>query len=281
MNIILSKLLSRSSDLIDVEPIIALFLGAALLSVFLTALIQAKSAAESGGNPSLIWTLYRNVSRLLWATLLVALLVSAISVQRSYLRRTVNDFQRSHGRVTQANYNAVETIWGAEQLQNELNVDVFHDEEVTERIESEDPSKPALIRKKTQHVSVTGNPFVAAQHTITLRQNPRKKGSAFYGGYETACDFTWKLRNPSDTNQKCTLTFPLPAAGAMYDDLVATLDGQDVLPQMEIKDASLILQRDVAGARRWISTSRSRAVGCRIGISRCARRARSATSRSR
>ena len=245
MNVYLSKMLSRSSDLIDVEPVIALFLGAALLAVFLTALFQTKPAAESGGRPSLVWTLYQNLTRLVWAVLLVALLIGTISVLRSYLHRTTGNFQRSHGRITQANYNAVETIWGAEQLQHELNVDVFHNEEVTERIESEDPSKPALIRKKTQHVSVTGNPFVAARHTVTLRQNPRKKGSAFYDGYETACDFTWKLRNPSDTNQQCNLTFPLPAAGAIYDDLVATLDGKDVLPQMEIKDSNLIWERAV------------------------------------
>ena len=245
MNVILSKLLSRASDLADVEPLIALFLGAALLAVFLTALFQTSAAAGSGGNPSLIWTLYRHVARLSWAVLLVALLLGTISVLRSYLRQNVNDFQRTHGRVTKANYNAVETIWGAEQVQSELNVDIYHDEKVTERIESEDPSKPALLREKTEHKSVTGNPFVAAHHEMTLRQNPRKKGSAFYGGYETDCQFTWKLHNPSDTNQQCTLTFPLPAAGAMYDGLAATLNGQDVLPQMEIKDGNLVLERNV------------------------------------
>jgi len=246
MNTIVSKLLNRASDLADVEPVIALFLGAALLAVFLTALFKSKTDGESGGkNSSLIWTLYGNFTRLLWAALLVTLLVGTISVLRSYLRRTVNDFQRTHGRITQANYNAVETIWGAEQVQGELKVDIYHNEEVTERIESEDPTKPALLRKKTLHQSVTGNPFVAAKHEMTLRQNPRKKGSAFYGGYETDCSFSWKLRNPSDTNQKCALTFPLPASGAMYDGLVATLDGRDVLPQMEIKDGGLLLERSV------------------------------------
>jgi hypothetical protein len=246
MNIILSRLLTRASDLADVEPTIALFLGAALLAVFLTALFQNKSTAEPDGkNPGLVWTLYKNFSRLMWAVLLVALLAGTISVLRSYLRRTATDFQRTHGRITEANYNAVQTIWGAEQVQSELNVDIYHNEETTERIESEDPSKPALLRKKTQHVSVTGNPFVAAQHEITLRQSARKKGSALYGGYETDCSFTWKLRNPSDTNQQCTLTFPLPAAGAVYDGLVATLNGQDVLPQIQIKDASLVLEREV------------------------------------
>jgi hypothetical protein len=245
MNVILSKLLSRASDLADVEPLNALFLGAALLAVFLAALFQINASASAGGGTSLVWTLYRHCTRLFWALLLVALLVGTISSLRPYLHKTVNEFQRTHGRVTEANYNAVETIWGAEQLQSELNVDVYHDEESTERIESEDASKPALIRKKTQHVTVNGNPFVSARHQVTLRQSPRKKGSAFYGGYETDCDFVWKLRNPADTRQKCRLTFPLPATGAMYDSLVVAVNGQDFLPQMKIQDASLVLQRDV------------------------------------
>ncbi len=246
MNAIISKLLNRASDLANVEPAIALFLAAALLAVFLTALFQNKPAAGvDEKNSSLVWTLYRNFRRLLWAILLVMFLAETVSVIGSYLHQTVNGFQRTHGRITEANYNAVQTIWGSEQVQSELNVNIYHDEETTERIESEDPTKPALIRKKTIQVSVTGNPFVSTQHQITLRQNPRKKGSAFYGGYETDCSFSWKLRNPSDATQKCILTFPLPAADAMYDGLVAMLDGKDVLPEMEIKDGSLVLERDV------------------------------------
>lgn len=245
MNAIAMKLLGRAADLADVEPVLALFLAAALLAVFLTALFPPKTAAEATGGSSLVWTLYRQCLRLLWAALLVALAAGTLSVLRPYLRRTTEDFQRSHGRVTQANYDAVQTIWGAEQQQGELNVDLYHNEETTERIESEDPTKPAFTRKKTVRVSAPGNPFVAATHGVTLRQNPRKKGSAFYGGYETECDFNWQLRSPSDTTQKCVLTFPLPASGAMYDGLAATLNGADVLPQMQIKDASLVWERDV------------------------------------
>ncbi|HUB87992.1 MAG TPA: hypothetical protein VMB22_08885 [Verrucomicrobiae bacterium] len=246
MNAIISKLLTRASDLADVEPLIALFLGAALLAVFFTALTRKKSPGDADGrNSSLLWTLYKSFLSLACAVTLVMLLIGGISVLRSYLRQTLNDFQRTHGRVTQANYNAVETIWGSEQVQSELNVDIYHNEEVTERIESEDPSKPTLIRKKTVHESVIGNPFVSATHEVTLRQSPRKKGSAFYGGYETDCSFNWRLRNPSDTNQNCVLTFPLPASDAMFDGLVATLDGKDVLPDMQIKDSSLVLERPV------------------------------------
>jgi len=86
MNLILSKLLTRANDLAEVEPLIALFLGASLLAVFLTALLQNPSAgAADGKNSSLLWTLYKNFTRLTWALLLVALLAGTVSVLRSYL----------------------------------------------------------------------------------------------------------------------------------------------------------------------------------------------------
>ena len=245
MNAIISKLLNRASDLADVEPTIALFLAAAFLAVFLTALFQSKSADSAGEKVSLVWTLYQGFKRWTWAILLVLLFAGTISVLRSYLRQTVGDFERTHGRVTQANYNAVQTIWGSEQVQGELSVDIYHNEEVSEQIVPDDPTKAPYTRKKTAHVSVTGNPFLTTEHEITLTQNARKKGSALYGGYETDCNFSWRLRNPSDSTQKCVLTFPLPASDAMYDGLIATLNGRDVLPQMEIKDSSLVLERDV------------------------------------
>ena len=245
MNAIISKLLNRAGDLADVEPTIAMFLAAALLAVFLTALFQNKSGASPEEKCSLVWTLYRNFKRWIWALLLVGLFTGTISMVRSYLRQRVNDFERTHGRITEANYDAVQTIWGSEQVQGELGVDIYHDEEETEQIVPDDPTKAPYSRKKTIHVSVTGNPFLTTRHEVTLTQNARKKGSALYGGYETDCNFNWRLRNPSDTTQKCVLTFPLPASGAMYDELAATLNGKDVLAQMEIKDSSLVLERNV------------------------------------
>ena len=245
MKPILLKLLGRASDLADVEPLIALFLGAALFAVFLSAFRQSRSNPDPSGKSSLLWTLYGHFTRLSMALVLVALLVATIAVLRIYLRQAVTNFQRTHGRVTQANYNAVQTIWGAEQEQGELKVEIYTDEEVTERIESENLTRPAVLRKKIVRHPVTANPFVTARHDIVLKQNPRKKGSAYYGGYETVCRFSWKLNNPAETPQKCNLVFPLPAAGAMYDDLSATLNGKDVLPQMQLKDATLMLAREL------------------------------------
>src|SRR5262245_7481609 len=191
MKSILLKLLGRASDLADVEPILALFLGAALLAVFLSTFLQIESNTDPSEKPSLLWTLYRHFTHLAKALMLVALLMATLSVLRIYLRRTVSSFQQTHGRVTQANYDAVRTIWGSEQEQGELKVEIYTDEAVTERIESEDLTKPAVLRKKIVRHPVTANPFVAARHEVVLKQNPRRKGSAYYGGYETVCRFSW------------------------------------------------------------------------------------------
>jgi hypothetical protein len=244
MKPILFKLLGRASDLVDVQPIIALVLGGALLAVFLTALRRSNPAVEPEPKPSLIWTLYRQFSRLLWAAMLAAFLVGSLSVLRVYLHQTLAGFQRTHGRITEANYNAVQTIWGAEQAQGDLRPELFYEEEVTERIEFEDLTKPAVLRKKMVRHDITANPFLFARHEVTLRQNARRKGSALYGGYETACRFTWRLKNPAERDVNSVLKFPLPAAGAMYDGLAATLNGKDILPEMQLKDGALLLTRD-------------------------------------
>ncbi len=245
MKTILFKLLGRAADLVDVQPVLALFMGAALLAVFLTAVFAPRSAPEPGAQPSLLWTLYRQFTRLVWSLTLVAFVLGTLSLVRVYLRQSVAAFQRTHGRVTEANFNAIQTIWGTPQEQRELRYNLYWEEEVTERIESEDLTKPAVLRKKTVRHDITANPFVAARHSVELRQNARKKGSALYGGYETVCRFNWKLINPADRDLNSLLKFPLPSATAIYDDLTATLNGKDVLPQMQLKDGALLLARDV------------------------------------
>lgn len=245
MKTLLSRILNRSGDFSDVHPLLALFLGGALLAVFLTVSLQQsrKSAPAASEPPSLLWTIYRSLGAFLWASMLVGFLLAGMSYLRGYLHQTVATFQRNHGRVTDANYHAVQTIWGAEQNQDDLKIDLYWEEEITERIESEDLTKPAVLRKKTVRHEITSNPFITARHEVTLRQNARKKGSALYGGYETACSFSWKLHNPTDRALNSEIRFPLPADGAMYDELYATLNGRDILPSMELKDAALNLPR--------------------------------------
>lgn len=240
MNLLLLKSLARAGGLADAEPLLALFLGAALLAVFLTEFFRP-TPPEPGAPASLPWTLYRLALRLSWSTGLVVLLLGAGMALHSYVSQSASSFEAAHGRVTAANYDAVQTIWGPEQQQNELTVEIFNEEEITERIESEDLTKPAILRKKTVRLDAIGNPYLSEHHTVTLIQNPRQKGSALYDGYETDNSFSWSLRNPAVDREQCILTLPLPAAHAVYNSLVATLNGEDVLPNLQIRDGNLRL----------------------------------------
>ena len=238
----ITKLIAQATEFAQREPVISLFIGAGLLTLFASAYWQSQKRHPGQSFWHAIWG---KVESLLWAATLIAATAVTLALLRGYLHQTLSAFQSSHGRVTQANYNAVQTIWGSEQVQRELRVQFYYDEEVVERLESEDLTKPAVLRKKTVRQFLPGNPFVSARHAVSLRQNPRKKGSALYGGYETACRFEWRLKNPGNrTNVQNTLNFPLPGARSMYDELTATLNGVDILPQMEIKESALVLTRD-------------------------------------
>jgi hypothetical protein len=243
MKNVLTALVGRAADLAQTQPLLALCLGAALLALFLS--LWLRHSPETEAQSSLLWNLYSQARRLVVALVVVLLVAQTFGILRTYIRRSVAHFQQTHGRITEANYNAVQTIWGAEQVQHELTLRVYYEEEVTERTEFEDPTKPAIIRKKIQRRHIVGNPFISATHDITLRQNPRKKGSALYGGYETECRFAWKLKSPADRDTRGTLRFPLPAQGAMYDGLIVTINGEDVLPKVELTDAALVLTRDL------------------------------------
>ena len=246
MNAIIAKLLNRACGLANVEPVIALFVGAALLAVFLTALFQTKNSAEPGGSPGLLWTLYHNFTRLFWGLALVVLLIGTISVLRFVFAAGSERFfalaRPDHPGKLQRRPDHLGLGTGPGRI--ERGYLPQRGSHRAHRVRGPVETRPAP-QKNAARLRHRQSFRIAARHEITLRQNARKKGSAFYGGYETECSFNWQLRNPAGSNQLCTLTFPLPAADAMYDGLVATLDGKDVLPQMEIKDSSLVLKHDV------------------------------------
>jgi hypothetical protein len=268
MKSVFSKLVGRAGDLIDVQPVIALFLGGALLAVFITITFRSRPTEASATKASVFWLLYHQVGRFLSAVMLIGFLLGAMSLLRVYLHQTLAAFQRNHGRVTEANYNAVQTIWGAEQDQGELRAELFWEEEVTERIESEDLTKPTVTRKKIVRHNITANPFIAERHYVTLRQNARKKGSALYGGYENECRFHWQLKNPADRELSSVIKFPLPAATAMYDNLSAVLNGKDILPQMQLREGALVLNRDLKANEPLDLAISFKSRGSRSGISR-------------
>jgi hypothetical protein len=229
----IQHLLVFGRNYLDRQPTLALAFVAALIIVLVHA---ARMPAA---------TLTGRIARFGWGLVLVMFLIGAAMVLKSYQSSALADFRRTHGRVSEANYEAVQNIWGPEQTQLELTVEFGYDEEVTERVEFEDPTKPALIKKKIEHRLVPGNAFESARHEVTLRQNPRKKGSAIYPGYETDCRFTYKLRYPGEHDAQATLRFPLPSSSMVCNDLSVNLDGTNVLGQLQVEAGALVLPLDV------------------------------------
>lgn len=242
MSELISTLLGRAGDLLGTEPILALFLGAALVSVFLSTSLSWRNGASPGTPAGTGWTIYRQLSRIVWALVLTACLGATIGVLRSYLSRTYWQFRQTHGRVSETNHDAVRTIWGSEQQQCELTARLWYEVEETERLKSEDPTRPEVVRTKLVERTVTGNPYASARHAVTLTQNPRTKGSARYPGYESDCRFSYRLKNPSDRDVKATLRFPLPAWSAIYRDLAVNLNGQSALDRLEMQENALLIR---------------------------------------
>jgi len=203
MKTLVLRLVGRASDLAQTQPLLALCLGAALFAVFISLLLRKSAANEE--EPRCSGRCTRN-----WSSSVRdgcgASPRANDGVLRTYLRKSVAHFQQTHGRVTTANYNAVQTIWGSEQTQRKLTLHVYYEEEVAERTEFRriQPSRRSFARKRSP--SCRRQPFSSRPRmNITLKQNARKKGSALYGGYETACRFTWKApesRQPGNEGQR-------------------------------------------------------------------------------
>jgi len=241
---LLQQLITLAQNFLDRQPALALAMGGALTAVFLCTVFGRRD--DQPDSPGLATRIYLQFTRLLWAALLVALIAATAVFLQSYLARVLTDYHQNHGRLTEVNWQAVRTIWGDEQVQGELSADLWWEEEETERIESEDLTKPAVTRKHTVRHTVAENPFVSSHHEVTLRQNPRHKGSALYAAFETDCRFTYVLRNPADHDVTAQLKFPLPSASSMYDDLAMTLNGTNQLDNLRVENSALVLEPDLA-----------------------------------
>ncbi|MEI6862100.1 MAG: hypothetical protein WCL04_07585 [Verrucomicrobiota bacterium] len=233
-------MLSPAADLIERQPVLAFALGGAFAALFLSVVLSGGKDQFALPPPG-IW-LAQRLARIVWALTLVWLLGGAVLMLRGQVSRTLAEFRHSHGRVTEVNLAAVRTIWGGEQTQGTLAVALGYDEEVTERLESEDPSKPAVLRKRSIRHEMTSNPFVSERHEVTLRQNARPKGSAVYAGYETDCRFVYQLKNPENREVNGTLKFPLPSERAMFNNLEVKLNGASVLDRLQVTGGQLLLR---------------------------------------
>jgi hypothetical protein len=194
-------------------------------------------------------------------SIVLTLLVGAVIIEvlRGSLLQQSKDFDNSHGRISQTNYNAVKTNMGPPHEQGELRVTHFVTEEKTvyqykdgrqipeEEVqtlgadgdgggagagaasagdEKDRPERP-IKRKIKVRREVPQNSIVSGQVDVDLHMNYRQKGSAYYACYDDAWKMEYLARNRSDKETEAEFAFPMPADQGVYNELVIRVDGKN------------------------------------------------------
>jgi hypothetical protein len=173
--------------------------------------------------------------------------LGALGAMGLHLSFQATEFQRLRGGTSQRNYHAVTTIWGRPHVQRELSVRLtydtthFYDKDGLEidpaRLEA--ATQPVGFRKKTVEHTIPGNPIARADHEFVLRTNYRRKGGAWYPGFETDATFSYRIENFADREAMAQFHFPLPAGQGLVDRIRVVLDGKTVEQKLLINEAGI------------------------------------------
>ena len=245
----------------------SVFLILALVLMLLAPWRKAvKAAMERGGWRAI---LMGTVSVLLT----MAVGGTVIEVLRGSLLLQSSEFDRSHGRISQTNYDAIKTNWGPPHAQRELQVAHYVTEEKTvyqykdghqipveevQTIEETDadesgeslqasPSAPPssggdkavekpIKRKIKVRKAIPQNSVVSGQVDVTVQMNYRKLGSAYYACYEDAWLLNYVVKNRSAKTTEAEFRFPMPADQGVYDQFTVLVDDKNWSENLIYKD---------------------------------------------
>jgi len=187
------------------------------------------------------------------AVLKVLIGLAVLAVMCLHLSFQSTEFARMRGGTSSRNYSAVTTIWGRPHVQRELSVRLahytthFYDKHGME-IDAEKlqaATQPVGYRKRTIEHNIPGNPIVEAEHQFVVTSNYRKKGGAWYPGFETDASFSYKVHNFADRPVTAHFTFPMPAGQGLVDRIEVVLDGVPVKQKLLIDERGIRWQMPV------------------------------------
>jgi len=231
-------LVDRATSWMTLEPFIGLMMIIAAVVLFFGT--YRKALERDQGGEDRFWPWFRRVVESLAVSVLFLGLLWSF---RAILNSNLATFEGSHGRVSEANYESLQTIWGGPQVQQEIRVEHSVERTVEEELPREDPSKPPLFHKVTKRFVVPQNSILGSSGSASLAMNQRKKGSALYSGYDIAFETVYRVVNDSEETTEADFTFPL-AGQVLYDDFQVLEDGRDIGPELRID----------GGAVRWSET---------------------------
>lgn len=215
------------------EPVVGLMMTVAAVVTF------AGVFRRDGGPEPGPWAWVR---RIIEAGTMAVLLMGLLWAFRAVLGDNAATFRAEHGRVSEANFRSVQTIWGAPHVQRELVVRHYHT--VVEREEQfrDDPTLPPVFRDVEREALVDQDSIASANGTVIIVPNERKKGSGVYSGFEAVFDVTYEVINTSEHTTRTE--FELPLSGQVfYDELRVLVDGDELGPDLHVDADALRWQR--------------------------------------
>jgi hypothetical protein len=229
----ISYLVSRALAWMEQEPVVGLMMTVAAVVTF------AGVYRRDGGPEQGPWAWLR---RIIEAGTMAALLMGLLWAFRAVLGDNSGTFLVEHGRVSEANFRSVQTIWGAPHVQQELVVRHFHTVVDREEQFRDDPTLPPVFREVEREELVPQDSIASAHGTVVIVPNQRKKGSGVYSGFEATFDVEYLVTNRSEHTTRTE--FELPLSGQVfYDDLRVLVDGRELGADLHVDGAALRWER--------------------------------------
>lgn len=163
------------------------------------------------------------------------------SAQKSSLREKVNE------------------LWGPEQVQHAPVVSFRRELPPPEpdpepqpatgkpKVKPEPPPKPVPPSYEQASVKAT---LASTRIDASLHSDPRRKGLVWYALYDVGFAATYSYVHDDDRPGMLLIELALPSQGAVYDDLVFTVNGEDKTAALDAKPGNLVHELRVEPKQR-------------------------------
>lgn len=226
-------LVARALAWMEEEPVVGLMMTVAAVVTF------AGLYAKGGGPGPGVWAWTR---RIVESATMAALLMGLLWAFRAVLGDNSTTFLAEHGRVSEANFQSVQSIWGAPHVQHEPYV--RHWRTIVEREEQfrDDPTLPPVFREVEREQQLMLNSIDGVRADVVIVPNERKKGSGVYSGFEARFDVEYRVTNRSEHTTRTQFEVPL-SGQVLYDELSVLVDGRALGPELEVDVSALRWER--------------------------------------